>query len=131
MRRLMLSACFIFPLAVLMGKATIAPSSAKLSAAVVDPKEDAEEKEKIKKNLAKLTDAERKLALEQLICPIEKEPLGSMGVPQKVTLKGKTIFVCCKGCIESAQKKPDETLKIVAELKKKNKAKDKDKKEDK
>jgi len=82
-----------------------------------------EEEEKIKKNLAKLPEADRKLAEEQKMCPIEDEPLGSMGVPIKLTIKGKTVFICCKGCKDTAEKKADETLNKVAELVKKNKKK--------
>lgn len=80
---------------------------------------DADELAKIKKNLAMLSDADRKLAEEQHTCPIEGEPLGAMGKPIKLTIKGQPVFICCKGCKETAEKNPDETLKKVAELKKK------------
>ena len=81
----------------------------------------AEDKDEIKANIAKLPEADRKIALEQKICPVENEPLGSMGVPVKITLKGQPVFLCCGGCKEAAQKDPEDTLKKVAELKKKNK----------
>ena len=38
-------------------------------------------------------------------------PLGAMGVPVKITLRGKTVFVCCKGCVGKAKRDPDGTLK--------------------
>ncbi|MBI3461961.1 MAG: hypothetical protein HY000_02735 [Planctomycetes bacterium] len=53
----------------------------------------------------------------QQICPISGEPLGSMGMPHKVTVKDQTIFLCCKGCGSEAKKEPDEVLKKVTELK--------------
>jgi hypothetical protein len=36
-------------------------------------------------------------------------------------IKGQPVFLCCKGCKEEAEKDQDETLKTVAELKKKSK----------
>ena len=47
------------------------------------------------------------------------EPLGVMGMPVKVMVKGRPVFVCCKGCDEEALDKPDETLRKVDERKKK------------
>lgn len=82
---------------------------------------DAEDDAKVKKNLAKLSDADRKIAEEQRICPIEDEPLGSVGVPIKLTIKGKPVFICCKSCKEAAEKDPEKTLAKVEELKKKKK----------
>jgi hypothetical protein len=78
---------------------------------------------KIKENLGKLSEADRKLAEAQKICPIEDEPLGGHGVPIKLIIKDKTVFICCKGCKEDAEKNPDETLKKVADLIKKNQKK--------
>ena len=75
---------------------------------------------KIKENLGKLSEADRKLAEAQKICPIEDEALGGHGVPIKLIIKNKPVFICCKGCKEDAEKNPDETLKKVADLIKKN-----------
>jgi hypothetical protein len=50
--------------------------------------------------MTKLSPADRKLAEEQKICPVSGEPLGSMGVPVKVTLEGRDVFVCCEGCVD-------------------------------
>src|SRR4051812_18956170 len=74
---------------------------------------------KIKENLGKLSEADRKLAEQQKMCPIEDEPLGSVGVPIKLEVKGKPVFICCKGCKETVEKDPEGTLKKVEELKKK------------
>lgn len=43
----------------------------------------------------------------QRLCPVMDEPLGSMGVPWKVTVKGQDVFVCCKGCIGKVQRNPE------------------------
>ena len=60
--------------------------------------------------LAELSPADRALAEEQKICPVSGEPLGSMGKPVKVTVKGRTLFLCCDGCEESIKKEPDKYL---------------------
>ncbi len=35
----------------------------------------------------------------QGVCPVTDEPLDSMGAPIKVTVDGRTMFVCCQGCV--------------------------------
>jgi membrane fusion protein, copper/silver efflux system len=70
-----------------------------------------------RQNIAKLPPADRAAALTQKICPITGAPLGSMGVPQKVVLKGRTVFLCCPGCIDQAKSDPDGTLKKVEKSK--------------
>ena len=50
----------------------------------------------------------------QKFCPVNGEELGSMGKPIPVTVKGQTVFVCCRGCIAKAQADPDKTLATVA-----------------
>ena len=65
----------------------------------------------IEKALAELLPEDRKLAEQQKICPVTKEPLGSMGKPIKVDVDGRTVFVCCEGCVDAAKENPDEYLK--------------------
>ncbi|HEY2158173.1 MAG TPA: hypothetical protein VGH33_21265 [Isosphaeraceae bacterium] len=55
-------------------------------------------------------EAERKIALEQKLCPSSGDHLGSMETPVKVTIKGQTVFLCCAGCKKEAEAKPDEML---------------------
>jgi len=66
------------------------------------------------KNLAQLPEADRRLALKQRVCPITGAPLGAMGVPFKITLRGRPVFLCCKGCAAQAKRDPDGTLKKIA-----------------
>ena len=54
----------------------------------------------IERELAKLSQGDRELALTQKICLVSGEPLGSMGLPIKVTVKGREAFVCCEGCVD-------------------------------
>jgi Cu(I)/Ag(I) efflux system membrane fusion protein len=76
-----------------------------------------DEDAKVREVLAKLGDADRRLADEQVYCPVLNTRLGSMGVPVAVTLLGERIFVCCKGCIKKARADEQATLDRVAQLK--------------
>jgi hypothetical protein len=71
-------------------------------------------------NLGKLSAEDRSIADAQKLCPITDEPLGSMGVPIKLTIKDQSVFICCKSCTKNAEKDADKTLRKVAELKAKN-----------
>jgi hypothetical protein len=59
-------------------------------------------------DLAALSDEDRRLVLAQKVCPVSEEPLGSMGAPIKVTVNGRHLFICCKGCEDSAKEKFEE-----------------------
>ena len=59
-------------------------------------------------DLVALSDEDRQLVLAQRVCPVSEEPLGSMGTPIKVTVDGRHLFICCKGCEDSAKEKFEE-----------------------
>ena len=61
-------------------------------------------------SLAELSAADRALAQKQKICPVSGEPLGSMGKPYKVTVKGQVLFLCCRGCEAEIKKNPEKYL---------------------
>jgi Cu(I)/Ag(I) efflux system membrane fusion protein len=61
-------------------------------------------------NVAQLPDGDRQQALQQRWCPVTGKPLGSMGVPYKITLRDQTVWLCCKGCVSKAKRSPDEML---------------------
>ena len=67
--------------------------------------------------LAKLPREDQFLAEKQRFCPVQDERLGSMGVPKKLMIDSKSVFVCCKGCEKAAQETPAETLAKVAAFK--------------
>ncbi len=72
---------------------------------------------------AKLSPADRALVEAQEWCVISTDGrLGSMGPPIKLDIKGRPVFVCCKGCKKEAEADPDKTLATVAELTAKAKA---------
>ena len=66
--------------------------------------------------IRKLDDrGDQKTAMEQKICAVNEEEgkpvhLGTMGVPIKQTVKGKTVFLCCPGCKRELEKNPDKYL---------------------
>ena len=70
---------------------------------------------KVKAELAKLPDADRKLAESQRYCPVlTNNLLGSMGVPVKVEIDGQPVFLCCAGCKAQALEHPQQTLARAA-----------------
>ncbi|MHB8898376.1 MAG: efflux RND transporter periplasmic adaptor subunit [Thermoguttaceae bacterium] len=66
---------------------------------------------KEQRNVDKLAADDRQLAMKQKICPITGANLGSMGVPVKIELEGRPVFLCCKGCVAEAKGDPAGTLK--------------------
>jgi Cu(I)/Ag(I) efflux system membrane fusion protein len=67
------------------------------------------------KNIEQLPQEEWQPAKVQGMCPITENALGSMGEPVKIMLRGKPVYLCCKGCIGKAKRDPDGTLKKIAE----------------
>jgi membrane fusion protein, copper/silver efflux system len=51
----------------------------------------------------------------QKVCPVTGEPLGSMGPPVRVTVEGRVIFLCCKGCEPELRRNPRKYLAKVPE----------------
>ena len=58
------------------------------------------------KGIANLPLAEQGLALKQGICPVTREPLGSMGTPINVQVGDRAIYVCCQGCVSTLMEDP-------------------------
>jgi len=56
----------------------------------------------------------REVAAKQKVCPVSGEPLGAMGTPYKVTVKGRDVLLCCQGCEAKIKADPD---KYLAKLK--------------
>lgn len=98
-----------------------APAMGKMAGMADAPTPATDAEAKVKANLAKLGDDDRKLAEAQMFCAVETDHrLGAMGVPIKVMLKDQPVFLCCKGCVQEAQADPDKTLAMVKELKAKS-----------
>jgi multidrug efflux pump subunit AcrA (membrane-fusion protein) len=71
--------------------------------------------------LARLSPADRQLAIAQQFCAVSNTSrLGSMGPPVKVMVKGEPIFLCCDGCEQSAKEDPEGMLRRAKELRAKS-----------
>lgn len=62
------------------------------------------------KGIALLPPADRAGALAQRTCPVTGDLLGADGKPLKVKVRGRTVFVCCEGCVDELKANPDEFL---------------------
>jgi Cu(I)/Ag(I) efflux system membrane fusion protein len=91
------------------------PEKAPTAPASQDTKESAEPDAKITEALAKLSTEDRALAEKQQVCLVSDEPLGAMGTPKKIEVKGQAVFICCESCEEDLLANPD---KYLAKLKK-------------
>lgn len=65
--------------------------------------------------LAKLSPEDRQLAERQKVCPVSGAMLGSMGTPQKVSIQGREVFLCCSGCEAALRKEPKKYLAKLPE----------------
>lgn len=69
------------------------------------------EEAKIAEAIKELPEDEQKQALAQRICAVEDgNRLGSMGMPYKIELEGRSVFLCCSGCEEEAKAHAKEIL---------------------
>lgn len=60
-----------------------------------------------------LPNEEQPYAIDQVICPITKMKLGSMGVPPKATVAGQAVYLCCEGCRKHLMKDPEGYLSLL------------------
>jgi hypothetical protein len=60
--------------------------------------------------MGELSEEDRAAAEQQKICPVSMEPLGSMGVPMRVPVAGREVFICCEGCTTPLQEEPEKYL---------------------
>jgi Cu(I)/Ag(I) efflux system membrane fusion protein len=93
------------------------------SATSARPSMTRDETDNIEAALAKLSPEDRKLAEAQVYCPILTDNrLGVMGKPEKILLKGKPVFLCCKACVNKALSEEVKTLAKLDEVTKRGKA---------
>jgi hypothetical protein len=64
--------------------------------------------------LDQLPEADHAAAKRQKICPVTKKPLGSMGVPPRVVVAGRVVFLCCDGCEGKLKSDPEKYLAGLA-----------------
>jgi len=49
----------------------------------------------------------------QSVCPVTGEKLGSMGPPIPLTVMGRTVYVCCEGCVNTLRRNPEKYLSTM------------------
>jgi len=67
-----------------------------------------EENAEVAAALAQLQPEDRTAAEKQKTCPVSGQLLGSMGVPIKVDVNGRSVFICCEGCRAALLDDPEE-----------------------
>jgi YHS domain-containing protein len=60
--------------------------------------------------IKQLPAADQELALKQAVCPVSDEHLGEMGKPEKRTIEGRTVFLCCENCEKELKADPKKYL---------------------
>ena len=79
-----------------------------------DAKDGQAAMEKMKETLAKLPEADRQSAEKQHTWPVSGDMLGTTGVPLKVEVNGREVWICCKDCEAPLKADPE---KYLAKLK--------------
>ncbi|MHB9139036.1 MAG: hypothetical protein ACYC4Q_06510 [Victivallaceae bacterium] len=97
---LIMAASFMVMLGTAQAYAADSPSC---GAAVKDQKSDSSKD-------AKSSDASAKKGKVQTLCPVMA---GEIDKNLYVDVKGKRIYVCCKGCIGAVKADPDKYIKIL------------------
>jgi hypothetical protein len=57
-----------------------------------------------------LTAEDRAWIARQGTCPVTGKPLGSMGVPARLEVGGRTVYLCCAGCEDAVRADPAKYL---------------------
>lgn len=65
---------------------------------------------KMMPGLNDLSPADYQSAMDQHICPVSGEMLGTMGTPEKVDVNGTDVWICCDGCKEKLLADPEKYL---------------------
>ncbi|MDV6031421.1 MAG: hypothetical protein F9B45_15230 [Phycisphaera sp. RhM] len=71
--------------------------------------------DKMMEALASFSDEDKASAMKQHFCPVSGEMLGVMGKPEKMEVKGQTVWICCDGCKEKLLAEPDKYLAKLSE----------------
>lgn len=82
-----------------------------------EDKDAAQTAKKISEALAKLPEADRKLAESQRFCPVMAySRLGADGTPVKVEIEGRHVFVCCGACVAIAKRDGAKAIETAKKL---------------
>ncbi|MEO1525045.1 MAG: efflux RND transporter periplasmic adaptor subunit [Planctomycetota bacterium] len=103
----------------IQGKASLLDPYKALPATPSSLAETDPEAREIEESFAGLSDGDRRLALEQVICPITEVKLGTMGMgtPIKVDVNGTPVMICCEGCRRSLLSDPGKYFETLRRFK--------------
>lgn len=78
---------------------------------------DAAESKEIEESFASLSVEDRKLAEEQIFCPVAEVKLGTMGMgtPIRVDIEGTPVMICCEGCRQRLLEDPEKHFAFLEE----------------
>ena len=65
---------------------------------------------KMMPGLKELSTEDFQSAMAQHMCPVSGEMLGTMGVPEKVDVNGRSVWICCDGCKDKLLADPETYL---------------------
>ncbi|KAA5539691.1 hypothetical protein FYK55_23085 [Roseiconus nitratireducens] len=60
--------------------------------------------------LKELDADDRTAAMQQKVCPVSGQSLGSMGAPKKIDVDGQSVWICCDSCEEKLLADPQKYL---------------------
>ena len=72
--------------------------------------------EQVRPGVFKATLSDAGAIAAQKVCPVMDEPLGGMGAPLKVDVKGNAVYICCAGCAKKLHAQPDEFLAKLTKM---------------
>ncbi len=64
--------------------------------------------------IAGFSEEDRESVIQQRICPVGGEMLGSMGAPEKVEVNDQIVWICCDGCRDKLLAEPEKYLAKLA-----------------
>ena len=70
--------------------------------------------EEVRPGVVEATLADAAAIAAQKSCPVMDEELGGMGLPQKVNVNGKAVYICCVGCAKKLVAEPQVYLSKLA-----------------
>lgn len=71
---------------------------------------DQSDMDRMKSELQKLSPEDQASAERQHVCPVTGKMLGTMGPPEKVEVRGRTVWICCPECKEELLNNADKYL---------------------
>lgn len=98
------------PPAIAQPSPLVPPAPEPVAPAVADRRTQVQSIPQAMRGIALLPVDDQQAALAQRTCPVTGDLLGADGKPQKLQVAGRTVFVCCDGCVIDLKRNPDRYL---------------------